>query len=195
MKEVLTILITFQLSTIVYSQYSLNDINADRLRTNKNLSVGLTSWASVNIIGSGIGWATSSNNELKYFHQMNVMWNTVNLGLAIPGIINSSRSSQELTYSETLKESSRLTTIYLINAGLDLGYIGTGIYLNEKAKTSASSKFILGGYGKSILVQGSFLLIFDLTAARLIHYRTTKKIKTKANLFSNGTGLGLKISF
>ena len=55
--------------------------------------LSLGSWASANIVGSGIGWARSYSEENKYFHQMNVMWNLVNLGLAIPGYIKAKKTT------------------------------------------------------------------------------------------------------
>jgi len=68
---------------VFFSQ--LNEFNTHRHQTDKKLMLTLGSWAGLNIIGSGIGWATSTNEQNKSFHQMNVMWNVVNLGLKLNG--------------------------------------------------------------------------------------------------------------
>ena len=64
--------------------------------------LGLGSWAGLNILGSGIGWATSTNGQNKSFHQMNVMWNVVNLGLSIPGYFRAKMVKQNLVYLKHL---------------------------------------------------------------------------------------------
>ena len=94
------IIFAFLSSSAVYGQFQ--DYNAQRYKTDKNLMIGLGSWASLNIVGSGIAWATATNEEMKNFHQMNVMWNVVNLGLAIPGFIKAKNCKKELTFFETM---------------------------------------------------------------------------------------------
>jgi hypothetical protein len=79
-------------STILFSQ-PLIQFNQERLQTDKQLMLGLGSWASANFLVSGLGWATVPKGEAHYFHQMNVLWNTVNIGLAIPGYINAKKSN------------------------------------------------------------------------------------------------------
>ena len=93
------------------------EFNQQRHDLDKRLMLGLGSWASLNLIGSGIGWAVSTNESTKYFHQMNVMWNVVNLGLSIPGYIKAHRGSNWLSFFETMNEQRKTETIFLINAG------------------------------------------------------------------------------
>jgi len=55
-----------------------------------------------------------------------------------------------------------MQNLFLLNAGLDMAYIVTGLYLNEKSRTSIKNKNRLKGYSTSLIVQGGFLLLFDL---------------------------------
>ena len=54
---------------------------------NEHLMLGLGSYAVANFAISGVGYFTSEDESSKRFHEMNVMWNTVNIGLALPGYI------------------------------------------------------------------------------------------------------------
>lgn len=49
--------------------------------------------------------------------------------------------------------------ILLFNAGLDLAYVAGGFYLKERGLRTDNSKLI--GFGKSVILQGAFLLAFD----------------------------------
>ncbi len=47
-----------------------------------NIGMGiLGGWALANITIGAYGWSQQSGQE-SYFHQMNLFWNTVNLGIA-----------------------------------------------------------------------------------------------------------------
>ena len=154
--------------------------------------LSLGSWASANIIGSGIGWATTDNQQNKYFHQMNVFWNAINLGLAIPGYIKTNRSKTDLSLFKTLDEQRKIEAIHLINAGLDLAYISSGLLLKNKTPKNQEEKNQFMGYGNSILIQGGFLLIYDWIAYAM-HRRHVKKnlnpLLQKIEVSSSGIGL------
>ena len=90
------ILIVIALPLICSSQ--IVDFNTKRHNKDKNLMIGLGSWASINLIGSGVGWALSNNEKAKHFHQMNVMWNIVNLGIAVPSYLKAKKQSSNLSF-------------------------------------------------------------------------------------------------
>lgn len=121
----------------------------------------LGSWAAANIVVGGIGWASTSG-QTKYFHQMNTLWNVANLGVAILGYTSTIRD-KNTTYSrqESLDEQRKLENIFLVNGGLDLAYIGTGIYLRHRGITHNSDQS--KGYGSAVIMQGAFLILFDAT--------------------------------
>jgi hypothetical protein len=171
---------------------NLLEFNALRNRIDQHLMVGLGTWASSNLVISGIGWATVPGGEARYFHQMNVMWNTVNLGLAIPGYIKARKAGSAFEFAETVHMQHKTEKIFLINTGLDIGYMAGGLILRTEAKSNPSKQDQFRGFGNSLLLQGGFLFAFDLTAY-LIHQRHAKKslypIMNSLQLSSNGLGL------
>lgn len=187
------IIFAFLSSTSVYGQ--LQDYNAQRYKTDKNLMIGLGSWASLNIVGSGIAWAIAQNEEMKNFHQMNVMWNVVNLGIAIPGFIKAKKGKKELTFFETLEEQRKTETIFLINSGIDIAYMSAGLLLRSKASAALDKEDQFRGYGNSLLVQGGFLLLFDWIAYN-IHRKHSKNELSPLirSLDVSDNGLGIKFN-
>lgn len=122
----------------------------------------LGGWAVANIVGGAVGWANSSGSS-KYFHQMNLFWNTVNLGIAGFALFNSfSADILMLSPEEMLLKHTKTENLYLINAGLDVLYVGTGFLLKQLSINNLKKQDILRGYGNSIILQGGFLMIFDL---------------------------------
>ncbi len=130
----------------------------------------LGSWAALNII-SGIPGTLFSSGEKKYFYQMNAAWNAVNLGIATFGYIGVINGYHSQNPAEILSELQNFDRILLINAALDFAYIGTGAWLWNKGIKDSSVRLV--GYGKSIVLQGSFLLLFD-SILYLIHHQQTK---------------------
>jgi hypothetical protein len=122
----------------------------------------LGGWAVANIAGGAIGWANSTGSA-KYFHQMNVFWNTVNLGIAGFALYNNLNTDISLlSADEMLSKHTKTENLYLINAGLDVVYIGTGLLLKHFSTTNPNKQDLLKGYGNSVILQGSFLMAFDL---------------------------------
>ena len=140
------------------------EFNTQRHTLDKRLMTGLGSWAGLNILSSGVAWAMSDNQSNKAFHQMNVFWNTVNLGLAIPGYIKAKKGKAKLSILETIEEQRKTESIFLINAGIDLAYISSGILLKNREEQNIDKKNQFIGFGNSIILQGGFLLVFDWIA-------------------------------
>lgn len=121
----------------------------------------LGTWALANIATGAYGWS-KFDGERKYFNQMNLFWNSVNL--AIAGFALYSNSTTDIGIMETgeiMKKHLDLEKVLLINAGLDVGYIGAGFILRHLSTRSEKKHDILKGYGNSVIMQGSFLLVFD----------------------------------
>lgn len=131
----------------------------ERNNINRNGMYILGGWAIANIISGTVG-NYSSSGKTKYFHQFNAVWNTVNLGIAIFGLTGI--SADPLSLSESFSEFNSLQNLLLLNAGLDVAYIVSGFYLKERSKNAGSKNNLLIGYGNSLIMQGSFLLAFDL---------------------------------
>lgn len=162
MRKFTTILLfTLSLLHATSGSCQLQQFNEQRCNIDKKLMLSLGSWASANIIGSGIGWATTDNDEHKYFHQMNVFWNAINIGLAIPGYIKARNGKSQLSLFKTLEEQRIIEGVHLVNAGLDLAYISSGILLRSKQAKNSNEENQFRGYGNSIIIQGGFLLVYD----------------------------------
>lgn len=163
-KIIFLILFIPVLHLIAQDNDSTDLLNFELSKNNINSSamIVLGSWAALNIITGTTGNFTSKG-ESKYFHQFNAMWNTVNLAIAGFGYFNSINTDYSLlTNSQIVKDFSSLQSFLLLNAGLDVAYIATGLYLKEKSKSSPNNSDRLRGYGNSLLLQGGFLLLFDV---------------------------------
>jgi len=172
---------------------SFEQFNKERNQIDKRLMIGLGSWATSNFIASGIGWAKVPTGEAHYFHQMNVLWNTVNIGLAIPGYLKARKANSSLSFSETIRMQHQTEKIFLINSGLDIAYMAGGLLLRSSAKTNSSNQHQFNGYGNSLLLQGGFLFLFDLTAY-IIHNNHSKKSLDKIlnSVQFSSTGIGFQ---
>jgi hypothetical protein len=161
MKKIFTIILVM-ICSFAFAQDSLKSFNYSRNQITTTGMEVLGSWAIANIGVGAVGWANSAGGSNKYFYQMDVLWNMINLGAAIQGFTGARKNKNKLyTPAESLKEQQKIEKIFLINGGLDVVYIGTGLYLKHQGDIKNSDQ--LRGYGSSIILQGAFLLLFDGT--------------------------------
>lgn len=77
-----TILIFLIITSLnILNTQNLDRFIKDRIRLNKKGILVLGSWAVFNIVLSPI-MANSTSGSTRYFHQMNVYWNGINLAIA-----------------------------------------------------------------------------------------------------------------
>jgi len=161
MKKVFTVILILAWCG-AFAQDSLKSFNYSRHQITTTGMEVLGSWAIANIGVGAVGWANSAGGSNKYFYQMDVLWNLVNLGAAIQGFTGAKKNESNLfTPAESLKEQQKIEKIFLINGGLDVVYIGAGLFLKHRGDIENSDQ--LQGYGSSIILQGAFLLLFDGT--------------------------------
>ena len=170
-----TIIFILFLATFAVQAQDLPSFNQARLKTDQHLMLSLGTWAGANISAGTIGWATAQQPELKAFYQMNVMWNAVNLGLAVPGYFRARNTKAVLSLSQTLSEQQKTERIFLFNTGLDVAYMTAGFLLRSMALNNQAKADQLNGFGNGLILQGSFLFAFDLTAFA-IHHRHGKQL-------------------
>lgn len=121
----------------------------------------LGAWSLANISTGAVGWSRTSGQQ-KYFHQMNLFWNTVNLAIAGYGLYtNSLTNSSTIGFAEVFAKHQQTERILLINSFLDLGYIGAGLAMRYLSPKYPNRMEMLKGYGNSLILQGGFLLVFD----------------------------------
>lgn len=139
------------------------------MKTNNTGMYILGSWAVANLVAGGWGWSQTTG-QTKYFHQMNFFWNTVNLSIAgIALYSNFNTDLSMLSSAQMMEKHAKTENLYLINAGLDVLYIGTGFLLKHLANQKPNRHDLLKGYGNSIILQGGFLFVFDLVMWKIQH--------------------------
>ncbi|MGH1336315.1 MAG: DUF6992 family protein [Aureispira sp.] len=199
MRNLLLLLSFLTVSSFVHAQ-ALDEINGVRFRHTKNGSIALTSWAGANMIAGTVGYFTTPVGEWKHFHEMNVYFNIVNLGLGIPGLFAKKAQQMGLSFEQTVKRQYQTETIFLFNGALDLTYITAGFVMREVAKnqTEQADSDRWTGFGHSMILQGGFLLIFDFVKYG-IHKHNGKKLDQhwkKLTISPYGAfGLGLDIRY
>jgi hypothetical protein len=87
------------------------------------------------------------------------------VNLSIAGIALYSNLTSEyaqLTGPELMDKQLKFQRLYLINAALDVAYVAGGGFLHYLAPKYPKNESRLKGYGNSVILQGTFLLVFDL---------------------------------
>jgi hypothetical protein len=174
---------------------SLDSIAKRRNQLNKTNMTILAGWAGVNIIQSSNSAANATRTD-KAFFNMNAYWNTVNLALAGFGLYSVKKvMTKKLSLAQNIHAQNQLEKILLFNAGLDVGYVFGGLYLNERGQRLINQQ--TEGYGKSLVLQGSFLLVFDIVQY-FLHHKNGKHLNAWLDNVSvgatqNGVGVSLKL--
>ena len=185
-------LIFLSISCGVFAQDSLKTFNYTRLNTTVTGMEVLGSWGIANIATGIVGTSNSAGGSNKYFYKMTTIWGAANLGVAILGYLQNTNT--KLYESKTLKEQQKIERTFLINGGLDVAYLGVGLYLKNRGDNQNSDK--LKGYGSAILVQSAFLLLFDGTMYGT-HRHTGNKLRKfleKNPISFNGRTVGINFN-
>ena len=112
----------------------------------------LVAWCAVWLVLAGIGFlyglrcprGPESRRWWTGFWSMNLFWIAIDLGIVVWALL------------DPIVEVEAFRRVLAINGGLDIAYLVTGLILVTRRDRLAS------GFGAAILVQGLFLLIFDL---------------------------------
>ena len=151
----------------------------------------LGGWALANIaVGSVAFYRTKG--ATKYFSQMNVYWNIINIGIATAGFYGAKEAlNKQLTLAQSIREQHQAEQILLFNAGLDVAYIAGGFYLGQRGINKNSER--LRGYGNAVILQGAFLMLFDSTmfAIQNHHGKNADRFLNKVMISFNGNQAGL----
>lgn len=121
----------------------------------------LGSWAVANIAG-GMALRANTEGSTRYFHEMNAIWNTVNLGIAAAGYYGATRLDPSGSAASLFNEQASIDKTLLFNAGLDIAYMAGGLYMMERSKNMTDNADRWRGYGRSVIMQGTFLFAFDV---------------------------------
>lgn len=139
----------------------LADFNERRLSATARGMQVLTGWALANMAVGVTGWAVAEDERWRSFHLMNAGWNVVNLGLGASGWWGAAKTDpSSLDLASSLQEVVGLENLLLFNAGLDVAYIVGGSALWWAGSERERQDWT--GWGQSVVLQGAFLLGFDL---------------------------------
>ncbi len=195
------ILLAFLLQSILSSSLTaqepeLDKISRESIEVNKSGMMVLGSWAVANI-GTGIYGALSNEGPNRYFHEMNAIWNGVNLGLAGFSLFGYANSSFEnTTLADLVKQQHGSEKAFLVNAGLDVGYMAFGLYLKELSLNDMQNAARWKGYGNSIMLQGGFLFVFDVVMYVIQRSRTKQYVyPLLENVSITPAGMSFKYNF
>ena len=166
------------------------------IKTNNTGMYVLASWAVLNLATGAYGWKNGSGGN-KYFHQMNLFWNTVNMSIATYALANNYLTDYHLLTGEQLYQKHlTFEKLYLINAGLDVVYMGVGLGLRTISFKNEKRKDMLYGYGNSIILQGGFLFAFDAVMYLIQHHARMeflREMNLGLNLGMNTFGIYLNL--
>lgn len=144
----------------------------------------LTGWAVVNIAG-GLAGNLTTTGSVRFFHQGNAAWNTVNLALGIAGLVGQRRERDDPVDLATGRARARRSqAVFGINAGLDVLYVSTGAILwplgraLDQPQRWPRIQSRLHGYGQALVLQGLFLFVFDV-AMMVGHERQLHRLEPR----------------
>jgi hypothetical protein len=185
-----TIELCAQKDSLIYS------MDKQRIQNQQNGMLVLGTWSLGNIV-SGVILKPKTQDSESYFHQMNALWNSVNLGIAAMGYLKSSKEQPTSDPMAAIEKHFQLEKSLLFNTGLDLAYITAGAWMIERSKNQNNLQKMsqLKGFGKSLIVQGSFLFLFD-ACFYTIASRNSKDLQRAISLFFiTPSGIGIQKTF
>ncbi|KAB7730513.1 hypothetical protein F5984_14040 [Rudanella paleaurantiibacter] len=167
----------------------LQAFSRGRVAHQRTLGLTLGSYALANMAVGALA-AGRERTEAHYFHRMNVYWNLVNLGIAGLGLLGSRKADPDTeTLAEAVRRHESMKQTLLFNAGLDVAYMAGGAYLIERGRHNSDKRDQFTGFGKSVIVQGGFLLVFDLVNYALFKKRGDRQQDALLGRTSDGIGL------
>lgn len=167
-------------------------LNRSRIQTDISGMKVLGGWGAVNTVAGIAGAVAANDKEWRHFHQMNAAWGVVNLSIAGLGYFGARRElNKEYNNSRALHRYESTKRLFLLNAGLDGLYIGTGAFLTQHARHSNKPE-LYRGFGKSLILQGAGLLLFDVSMFCAHHHRDKQWYKVLQGVTFTGDGIGIR---
>jgi hypothetical protein len=174
----------------------LLNFDSKRIHRQQTAMIILGTWSVANL-ATGIALRSNSTGDNFYFHEMNAGWNAVNLAIAGSGLLALRKQKAASNAFEGLENSLKFEKSLLFNAGMDLAYIATGVYLLERGmnENTLKNRQRFRGYGRSIILQGAFLFLFDSVLYHRESRFSSALRKGMQNVYLSPEGLGFGISF
>jgi hypothetical protein len=171
---------------------ALSDFNRTRLDYNQKGMIILGSWAVGNMVWGGIG-ASQTIGQNKAFHQMNLYWNSVNLMIAGFGYWQATKEVPGTDFWATMEAQQGIEKVLLLNGALDVAYMAGGFFMKERGLRKGNDRLI--GFGKSVILQGAFLLAFDGVMYGFHHVHGKELPSLVQNISLGPTGVYFRKNF
>jgi hypothetical protein len=113
------------------------------------------------------------------------------------GYYNTHKERPTSSAMDVYNNQVKLEKTLLFNSGLDISYIFGGLWMLERAKNFENENEFnrFRGFGRSLIFQGTFLFLFDLSYY-FIEASKSSKLRETMNLFFISRGqLGMNIKF
>jgi hypothetical protein len=167
----------------------------ERINITRGYMTALGAWGLVNVVQGSISTTNTVGPE-HYFHQMSAYFNAVNVGIAAVGFLGIKKQLLKTnTLASEIQAQQKIQKILLINSALDVGYFATGLLMRNGGIKNQNAK--IQGYGGSIMLQGAFLLVYDLLQFGA-HHKNGKRLGQKFGIWTLGptpSGMGLAYRF
>ena len=195
-KKLFFLLVFVLFAQIVQAQSDeLIRYNERRLQITRIGMLTLGGWAIGNMAVNGALMGGTSGSRY-FFHQMNVFWNIVNIGLAGAGYYSAATADPTtLSLSESIREQNSVEKLLLLNAGLDVAYMAGGFYLIERSRRDSPQAERWKGYGQSLILQGGFLLVFDALLYTVLHQPSSELLSFLSAVQPTINGIGFVYRF
>jgi carboxylesterase len=129
------------------------------------LSRRLLLWSTISILIGGV-FLLVGTPFWRGFGVQALLWGAIDAAIAAFGLRNTARQRAAVHDAASIeREGHKLRRLLWINTGLDILYIGGGIFLTLSA---GREDLFLRGSGWGIIIQGGFLFLFDLIHARSV---------------------------
>lgn len=133
----------------------------------------LAVWAAVNLVAGGMLIFTTEY-WVFYFHAMNISWGTINAGVAAFIYFHYNHVfNHPQTLLDQVNRQRHAETMLFLNIGLDIAFIVSGLALYQRRLVAEISyPELWRGFGISVIMQGTFLLIQDIV---FLHLHTSNR--------------------
>lgn len=184
-------------TVLVSPKDSIRILNDKRIKINTTGMEVLGAWGIANIAEGGIGYFSAKQDTWKAFHEMNAIWGVINTGIAVAGFSGARRELEKKYNTNQSYDRYKATKkLFLINAGLDVVYIGIGAGLYEYSQSKSNKNpTVYDGFGKSFVLQGVFLLLFDNTMFALHNRSNSRWLQAMQEIQFTGKGIGFVHTF
>ena len=136
----------------------------DPWRASARIGRQLGAWAAASVLIGGPLLAFADDPAARAFGLQFVVWGAIDGAIALAGAISLRRAHARgapADPDQAPRERRRLRRLLWINAGLDVGYVVAALLVLALWRTPEGA-----GHGTGVLVQGGFLLAFDVLHAR-----------------------------